>query len=375
MLQYDSADLGVGEGLLVALARLLDRLPEGGVLELVTEHPSAEPDLIAWCRHAGHTLRTRGQHRFHIERGFVQRTLLAPLPEGERGVLAPKGAQLEAGSPSLPFSLYRRTEVWADEVSSLYQQAGAAQWQVSEIAWDAIPTHDPELEAAVGQIMTFLAENEYAALYVPARYIGQIHPRFTEVAMFLATVMADESRHIDVFTRRVRQPGIATATTQLSLATLLEPMDFSSAHFLLSVLGEGTFLDLLGFLAQYAPDEPTRDLLRRAKLDESRHVHFGIAHSRLALAEDIDAARRFGRAVEARAQFLQAVSGVGSVMEEALIIYAGGGMDPEALRRGTARLQELYAAMHEGRMRRLAAVGFGTQDAESMSRLHTPNFM
>jgi hypothetical protein len=110
-------------------------------------------------------------------------------------------------------------------------------------------------------------------------------------------------------------------------------------------------------------------------LDESRHVHFGISHSKYTVESDASAARRLGSAVEARAEFLKAVSGVGALIEEALIIYSGGGMTPSALRAGTKRVTELYAAMHNNRMKRLAAVGFETSAANHMSNLHTPNFM
>jgi len=191
--------------------------------------------------------------------------------------------------------------------------------------------------------------------------------------------MVDEARHIEVFTKRALANGgglgVASATTQLSLASLLEPKDFSTASFLLSVLGEGTFLDLLAFLEDHAPEQATREICRRARQDEARHVRFGIAHAKYTLDADISAARRFGNAVEARAEFLKSVSGVGALIEESLIIYAGGGMSPASLRAGTKRVSELYEAMHVNRVKRLAAAGFGIDQADHMSRLHTPNFM
>jgi hypothetical protein len=69
------------------------------------------------------------------------------------------------------------------------------------------------------------------------------------------------------------------------------------------------------------------------------------------------------------------VSGVGALIEEPLIIYAGGGMSPQSLRAGTRRVAQLYETMHANRVKRLAAAGFGFEDADQMSRLHTPNFM
>ncbi|HEY3999879.1 MAG TPA: ferritin-like domain-containing protein, partial [Candidatus Xenobia bacterium] len=311
--RYQGQDLGAGGGLLIAVGRLLERLQEGEVLELESEHPTVEADLQAWCRRSGHRLlrvRSVGSVRYlDIARGFVQRTL-SDAPEtgvcmprrgntldvrdwrvgrhghvtevaAQSGALAPRGAPVEGGAPGVLFSLRRRQDVWADEVAELYEQAVASQWQAStDIPWHALQPLDPEVELATCQIMTFLAESEYAALYVPARYIGQIHPHYTEVVLFLTTVMADEARHIEVFTKRALANGgglgIAGATTQKSLATLLQPMDFSIASFLLSVLGEGTFLDLLAFLERHAPDPATRELLQRARRDEARHVHFGI---------------------------------------------------------------------------------------------------
>ena len=141
------------------------------------------------------------------------------------------------------------------------------------------------------------------------------------------------------------------------------------------MLGEGTFLDLLAFLEDHAPERATREICRRARQDETRHVRFGIAHAKYAIEADANAARRFGSAVEARAEFLKSVSGVGALIEESLIIYSGGGMSPSSLRAGTKRVAELYETMHTNRVKRLAAAGFGIDQADHMSRLHTPNFM
>ena len=410
--KYDAEDLGVAEGLSVALARMLDPLAEGEALELVSENPSVGDDLQAWCRRTGHKLvRIKSQgHRWliTIERGFVQRTLADSAERGVRlrvnegsldmrdwhvgrhgiindevppaGALAPRGASLERGATVVEFSIHRRSEVWADLITELYEQAVAGQWQgARDIPWGELKPLDEQLEQAVCQIMTFLAENEYAALYLPARFLGQIHPHYIEVALFLSTVVADEARHIEVFTKRALANGgglgIATSATQLSLTSLFKPFDFSTASFLLSVLGEGTFLDLLAFLAEHAPENSTREICQRARRDEARHVHFGIAHAQYAFGADSTAGRRLEAAVEKRAGFLQSVSGVGSIIEEALIIYAGGGMSPACLRVGTARVISMYQTMHVNRVKRLTSIGFDRPTADRMSRLHTPNFM
>ena len=58
--------------------------------------------------------------------------------------------------------------------------------------------------------MTYLVENEQAALIIPARLLSQLHPHYREVMQLLATQAADEARHVEVFTRRgaaVRRPA------------------------------------------------------------------------------------------------------------------------------------------------------------------------
>jgi ribonucleotide reductase beta subunit family protein with ferritin-like domain len=197
--------------------------------------------------------------------------------------LAARGATVEAGSPAMHFRLDQKIDVWADSAADLYAQAVAAQWNPDEAIDWSTPFELPDVvEDAVVQVLTYMIENEEAALIVPARFLGHLHPHFREVQAVLAIQVADEARHIEVFTRRLRmkgrEPGLSTAGGQTSLKTLLDEPDFSVAGFLLSVLGEGTFVSLLNFLHAHAPDPVTRQIARLAARDEARHVAFGMAH-------------------------------------------------------------------------------------------------
>src|SRR6185369_605713 len=136
------------------------------------------------------------------------------------------------------------------------------------VPWKTPFELDDDVEDAVVQIMTYLIENETAALIIPSRFIAQMHPHFREVMQVLAVQAADEARHMEVFTRRAllkrANLGLSTVGGQTSLKTLLDEPDFAIASFLLSVLGEGTFLSLLRFLEQYAPDPITMAVTRLA---------------------------------------------------------------------------------------------------------------
>jgi len=293
---------------------------------------------------------------------------------------APRGAHIEPGGPSYPFTLNERDRVAPPEVAVLYDQAVSAQWDATtDIPWSKVRPLPADLERALIQVMTFLAENELSALYLPSRFIAKIHPAYAEVAMFLATQLADEARHIDVFLKRARLCGlglgISSVTTSRSLLSLLQTDDFTEAAFLLSILGEGTFLDLLSFIERYAPDEATAELVSRARNDESRHVHFGLAHVRAGLAADPNLYGRLEAAVRRRAAALHGIDGVPAPLQDALTILAAGSTQARAVAKGHEAFRQLLETMHLNRVRRLGNAGFTPTQAQIISELHTPNFM
>jgi hypothetical protein len=392
---------------------MLDWLRCGQVLEVISDDPSLEHDLSAWTKLTANPLRQVKKDdlrlSFFIEKGPVVRILTRDSPDwGQRASIrdgrfdtgawlvgrtgripdradpsdgfSPRGAVVEEGSAVFPFDVLEAGEAWCEEVADLYDQAAAGHWDGSrDIPWSRLEPIDQEIERAVCQIMTFLAENEYSALYVPAKWIARIHPHFTETVLFLASQVRDEARHIEVFVKRALANGgglqYSTASTQASLKSLLDQEDFLRASFLLSVLGEGTFLDLLRYVETYAPDPVTRDIARRTRVDESRHVHFALAHTRHALKTDPNLKEDLRRSVLERASLLSEIKGLNPLVDESLVILAAGGIAPDRLSAGVEAKNLLTETMHEKRVRRLQTVGFTEREAEELSQLHTPNFM
>ena len=385
----DAGDLALGGGLLALVRPALDALEPGGVLAVLSSARGVGDDLPAWCRlehhvYLGHETTADGRERHLLERGPLSVPWVTddgmPARADSTTGFAPRGARVEPGGPVYPFTLVERDRVAPPEIGQLYAQAVAAQWNAErDIPWHAIGRIPPAVESAVGQIFTFVAENELAALYVPSRFVARIHPAYVEVGMFLATQLADEARHIDVFLRRARaggsRPGVSSAITAHSLRSLLEPEDFTEAAFLLSVLGEGTFLDLLRFVEEHAPDPATAEIARRARTDEARHVHFGLAHVRHGLALDASLGARLDAAVRRRAVALHGVGGVPAPVQDALTLLAAGSAEPRAVARGHEAFRTLLDTMHEARMKRLEHAGFTAEQAAVLSELHTPNFM
>ncbi|MCC6590836.1 MAG: ferritin-like domain-containing protein [Bryobacterales bacterium] len=348
--------------------------------------------LRAWCRAEGHQFHPPGtivKGNAHDDRwagaeraGQPDSSAAGAVADhpSQRWGLAARGALVESGSPEFHFTLAHKLDVWASDAARLYAQAAAAQWDpATAIDWNTPINLPAEVEDAVVQVMTYLVENETAALQVPSRFIAQLHPHFREVMQLLAIQVADEARHIEVFTRRalLNRPvlGLSTAGGQESLKTLIDEPDFATASFLLSVLGEGTFLSLLWFLERNAPDPVTAAVCRLAAQDEARHVAFGMAHLRDHITAEPSLRATLMNAVRRRHDALRHTAGLNAEVFDALILLAAGSWDVADIERGHRQVIALTEEMHSARKKRLEKLQFTPEEAEDMSALHTRNFM
>ncbi|MFD3581179.1 ferritin-like domain-containing protein [Streptomyces sp. NPDC058683] len=393
----DLGTLGFEQGARLLLSRALRQAPPGTRVDVLGTDPALLPHLAVWCRHEGHELeaaepraapvvaRVRagpvaGARLHGAERaggvsagGVADR---APLHWG----LAARGALVEAGGPDVPFAVVDRDVAWTDLAPRLYRQAVTSQWDpYRAVEWDEDFTLPDEIETAVVQVMTYLVENEQAALVIPGRLLVQVHPHFREVLQLLAVQAADEARHVEVFTRRALlrggEMGTSSAGGRASLATLLTEPDFSIASFLLSVLGEGSFLNLLSFLERHAPDPVTRRISRLVRQDEARHVAFGVGHLEHRATVDPLLHGRLRAAVERRHDALTGTAGLNQDVFDSLVLLAAGSWAPRDIARGWQAVRQLQKEMDEGRRHRLARLGFPDDEAAALSALHTRNFM
>lgn len=392
----DLDDLGLDEGATVLLGRALDARAPGDRVVVRGTHPTLTPHLRAWCRARGDALVVGDDGARVIEVGDGHRARWSDAARAghpdparpdalaahadPRWGLAARGATVEAGVAPFDFGLCDRDALWSPDVPRMYAQAAAAQWDpATEIPWSAGVTHDDAVEDAVVQVMTYLVENESAALLVPARFLARVHPHFREVMQLLAVQCADEARHIEVFTRRMllrrEFPGTSRAGGQASLKTLLDEDDFAEASFLLSVLGEGSFLSLLWFLRDHGPDAVTRAVAQRAAQDEARHVAFGLSHLAAHAQRDPGLRDRLALAVQRRHATLAHTAGLNADVFDALVLLAAGSLRPAALREGTARVAALAREMDATRQSYLRRLGYDEPQAAALSSLHTRNFM
>lgn len=409
--RLDAELLELGGGLEVLLQATLVGIKPDQQVDVTVLSRGTALELPGWARLHGHEVvdeldRGAGGYVVRLRRGHGERVLADgvaghhdPPPirpggelhssdlRGNGGVpemvprdvgFVPIGAVAEKGAPQFDWRLHRRDTIWAPEVADLAEQASGEQWDASrDIPWETARDLPEHIERAVAQVMTFIAQNEYAALYVPAGFLPQMHPSYAELLLWLSSHIYDEARHIEVFTKRALiggYQGYALASTELSLHSLLAEHDFTAAALLLNVLGEGTFLDLLRFIERYAPDAATAAAARLAHRDERRHVHFGISHVRHVLANNPEQRAMLVHSAEQRAAKLTEMS-LSPLLTEGLMILAAGSLRPRALSEGADAVRALMQTMERNRIRRLRSAGFDEIEAHLISDLHTPNLM
>ena len=389
----DLGPLGFDRGAHLLLDRALAPQSPGARLVVTGTDPPLRVHLGVWARSRGHRVETRptdaalvivrGTATDDRWRGATRAGDPAAVTRSRadaRWGLAARGALIETGGPEPRFDLDTYGVVWADIAPQLYAQALAGQWDpATAIPWATAVDLPADVETAVVQVMTYLIENEQAALTVPARFLGRVHPHFREIVQLLAVQVADEARHVEVFTQRARLHGdalgVSGASGRASLQSLLDEPDFTLALFLLSVLGEGSFLNLLAFLERHAPDPVTSRIAHLVLQDEARHVAYGLAHLELAVRADPALRESLRLAIRRRHDTLRDTAGLNQAVYDALVVLAAGAWNVEAIAAGVEHVRALEVEMDEGRRRRLARLGFTADDAAALSAPHTRNFM
>ena len=392
----------ISPSILLRLNSKMLLLKKDELIKIEISHIRMSAELEAWARMKGHSLFTKSiesekikylfqkmgteyaldykdmiEESSHLQDGWMMDEPSLPRAPKYFGLM-PRGCDVENSTPLYEFELDGKELIWAHNVSKLYEEAKQNQWNASDIKWDQIPDLPIEKERAICQVMTYLAENEFSALYIPGKFISKISPYYMELTLFLATLINDEARHIEAFTKRAMAKGVgllnSSTVTQRSLYSLFVEKDYFKTSFLLHILGEGTFLDLLEFLAKHAPDEITREVVLLAKKDEQRHVNYGLAHVKALISANPKRVAYLREAAFKRKAYLDEMSGESELLIEALCIIAGGS-DEKNFEEGYKKVVKLKEKMGENRVKRMIQCGIDEQSAIEISGIHTPNFM
>ena len=193
--------------------------------------------------------------------------------------MRPRGAAARPDAQRIGVRWQEKAQSWAQAVSMLYEEAHQRQWSsATDIPWSELPDLPEDVELAMCQLCTFLTQVEFIAGDVPGRWIKNISPDHYEVALFLATQIMDEARHLDVFRKRALANGCGLLEAGPGATNILYNQDFLEMTTSLHILGEGFVQSVFRMGELFAPSKVEKRMFRLAAQDESRHVAFGVMH-------------------------------------------------------------------------------------------------
>src|SRR5947209_5329526 len=243
--------------------------------------------------------------------------------------MAARGADVDPDTPDMGYILNHKSDVWADNVVELYEEAVARQWSATrDIPWGQLRELPSDLEHAMCQLCTTLSEIEMIASDLPAKWMWRMNHDFLEAKMFLCTQIMDEARHSEVFRKRALANGggllKSRSGPETLLRTILEAKTYTQATALLHLLGEGFILDLFRQGEAIAPTDVEKKIFRMTMQDEARHVAYGTLHIRYAVEHDPDVAEEIHEALDHGEEAMVALGGAPDMSTRLALLLAGG---------------------------------------------------
>ena len=210
----------------------------------------------------------------------LQTSAYGDIPDqSDNYTMRPRGAAARPDATRLGIRWNEKAQSWSEAVSMLYEEAHQRQWSsATDIPWDELPELPDDVELAMCQLCTFLTQVEFIAGDVPGRWIKHISPDHYEVALFLASQIMDEARHLDVFRKRALANGGGLLEAGPGATNVLYNQDFLEMTTSLHILGEGFVQSVFRMGELFAPSVVEKRMFRLAAQDESRHVAFGVMH-------------------------------------------------------------------------------------------------
>ena len=273
--------------------------------------------------------------------------------------MAPRGAILPDALPSLGYRLNRKSEVWSDLATVLFEEGKSRHWAPArDVPWAALDDGglDAREDAAWRQVATELVSIGLVCADLPAKWEYLMNQEFHEVKYLMCLQMVDAARISEAFRKRALYGAGHLGVDSRELGELLK-MTFesgtypcASASMNLALMG---WVQGLGRHLEWASrNAADRFLATRLAQDASRFVAYGVDHVRSLL--------------RARPHELQALKGHLDLFDNGIVGWLGSRelIEPlVVLSGGLGPVARFYERCFEEYMRRCEAAGLGDRRA------------
>ena len=286
--------------------------------------------------------------------------------------MASRGSVLVPKLPDLGYTINRKSDIWADNVVALYEEAKARRWAPAvDVPWGQLSDHpNPLRDAAMSQACTLLEEVALVAMEAPARWVFSINQEFLELKSFLCAQMIDEARHVEACRKRALVTGCglgrASVSAEQALKELLSAETYPEASVGVNLLPGSFVVAMYRALAALADTHADRLLATLAMQDVARSVAYGMGQARYAIAHQPGKADALGDYLDRTEHVVVGIAGSPEFLEP-LIVLAAGARDRAALARGSVFARRWFAQALDDYLSRCEATGL--RDRRQRSRL------
>jgi hypothetical protein len=274
-----------------------------------------------------------------------------------------RGSAKPGQYPDMGYVVNRKSDVWSDNVTALYEESKARRWAPAvDVPWaelDANPLK-PEMEAACAQLYTFLQECAAVALDFPSRWVPQINQEFIEQKSFMCAQMLDGARLLEAFRKRALYGGAgmgrASAVAEQGLKEWLWAESYPRGSLSINLALGGLLLALYRQIAAFAPSRVDRAIMGHAIQDAARHVSYGLGALRYYLKNQPGERVAIGKYLDHSEHAMAGLIGAPELLEP-LIILCGGGLAVEEVSRGRDAVRKFIRLVYREYTERLAAAG------------------
>jgi hypothetical protein len=282
--------------------------------------------------------------------------------------MAPRGAILPRGLPSLGYRLNRKSEVWADNAAELFEEGKSRRWAPArDVPWEALDMerkHDDRVEHAIRQLSTSLISIGLVANDVAAYWEWRMNQEFHEVKYLLCVQMFDACRIAEAFRKRALYGDGALGVDSPALGQLLKAIFESDTYPQASVAMNVTLFSWVQALGRHLEFTSTNAadtcLGTRLTQDTSRFIAYGVAQARTLVTERPLESELLNEHLDLIENVLVGALGAPEIIEPLVLI--SGGLDP---------VVRLYERTTHEYLARCHAAGLG----ERSSRSPLPGFV
>ncbi|MBF6600690.1 MAG: hypothetical protein IVW36_09280 [Dehalococcoidia bacterium] len=242
----------------------------------------------------------------------------------------PRGAVPIAGTEGMGYSIFHKQEVWSDACAALYEEAIQRRWRpATDVPWTSIEPLPDDLERAICQVSTHLSEKAQVEADIIGRWEPEISYGYHEVKLYLATVVFEDARAVEVFRKRALSNGggLGLQAPGWSYRSVIDSRNFTEMSTIQFVLQDSLTLAQYQYGEKYAQNAAERYIFARAMQDKARHIAYGITHLKYALLHRPERREEIQRYLDKGEGMLVMDDKRDRATREAFAIYFAGGKE------------------------------------------------